>query len=576
VRRSPVAARIVTDDHPQAEEMQMDHSSRHAHRPGPPFPEDASTATRHLCAGAYLDESFRNESLRQVYYQPRRLVAPSYGFDLVPVLAHCLRARNGALLRDGAIVVTLLAAACASWVAVLSVLFTMGGLQAALATYRLSRDLIRDLRAGTPIRLGTLIPRILLLVLGWLLVFALGTVASGALVSRGAQSFGQGGTSGLGSAATGLASGSIVLGLLVFAFPVAFSLWRQSRLLQLTPGSPLSQPVRTARLDEVAGQQRGNTVVYSGFRPYVGSGVLVETWGFAQRLVRPQPSLERDGLAALDAVASERQREFAAPPFEAQELVDHVREHMMSLLPHRDAGEQIAGLTVQDQICLAGTEVTYLAPYTTPEVMAAVIRHPSSPARHYLACQVFAWGGQLITTVYVHLAVQGRSLYLELTTTALPPCVEAYRVVDTVEGTGGMAWLRALLSGLADTPRSIWRAPANLLGTLINMLVASGTPAGMVRGYDYGARIGVRELGSDEDMRNLVQYQDVEKYQKLIERRVIASVLDFLDDRDIDTTEYRARAASVLNNSGVINTGNDVTYQGSVAGGNVTDQAGRS
>ena len=98
----------------------------------PPFPEDPTTATRHLCAGAYLDETFRNDSLREVYYQPRRLVAPSYGFDLVPVLGHCLRARNGALIRDGAIVGTFLAAACISWAAVLFVVSTMASLQAAI------------------------------------------------------------------------------------------------------------------------------------------------------------------------------------------------------------------------------------------------------------------------------------------------------------------------------------------------------------------------------------------------------------------------------------------------------------
>ncbi|RSM74180.1 hypothetical protein DMB66_01835 [Actinoplanes sp. ATCC 53533] len=545
-------------------------------RPPPePFPEDPTKATRHLCAGAYLDETFRNESLRQVYYQPRRLVAPSYGFDLVPVLAHCLRARNGAVVRDLAIVGTFLVAACISWLAVLLVLSSMVSLQAAIATYRLARDTIRRLRTGAPVRLGTLVPRMFLLVLGWTVATVFGSFVSGTILRQGSRTLLEGGTDGVESAVSGLAAGALVLALLIFLYPTAFSLWRQSALTRLTPGSRVTLPLRDTRLDEVARQQRGNTVVYSGYRPYVGSGLLVETWGFAQRLVQPEQPFVREfealrgdrrGSAAPD---TERDREFATPPFTAQEVVDYVRNHLATLLPEREAEAQITGLTVEDRILLAGTEVSHLGPHTTPEVMAAVIRHPSTPARHYLTCQVFSWGGQLITTVYVHLAVQGRSLYLELTTTALPPCAEAYRVVDTEDGTGALAWLRALRAGVADTPQAIWRAPAGLAGALITMVAAGGAPAGgdnLTPGYDYGARIGVRELGSDLEMRNLTQLQDVGKYQKLIERRVIASVLDFLDDRGVDTIEYRARAASVLNANGVNNFGDNVSYQGPVAG----------
>jgi hypothetical protein len=215
------------------------------------------------------------------------------------------------------------------------------------------------------------------------------------------------------------------------------------------------------------------------------------------------------------------------------------------LLPERAPEEQIAGLTVESRVHLAGTEVSHLSTYTDPALMAAVVRHPTTPARHYLACQVFSWGGELITTVYVHIAVQGRSLYLELSTTALPPCLSEYRIVDSVEGTGALAWLRAVRTGVVDTPATIWRAPLSLTRALINLIAGSGAGAGTAdraaKGYDHGARLSVREIGS-EPFRNLVQISDVDKYQRLIERRVIASVLDFLDERGIDTTEYRRRA----------------------------------
>jgi hypothetical protein len=291
------------------------------------------------------------------------------------------------------------------------------------------------------------------------------------------------------------------------------------------------------------------------------------------------PSRRLDDV--LGRGVTEQQREFDQLPFTAQELVDSVRERLSTLLPTRAAEEQIAGLTVEDRVCLAGTEVSQLLPWTRPEVMAAVVRHPTSPARHYLACQVFAWGGQLIPTVYVHVAVQGRSLYLELTTTVLPPCDERFRIIDTVEGHSAIAWWRALGTGLADAPRAIWRAPLNLASAVLNLIAGSSTRIGgdtrLTRGYDYGAKVGVRELGSESDMRFLTQWQDVAKYKKLIERRVIASVLDYLDDRRVDTTEFRARAASVLNISGgVFARGETVTFGGPVAGGNQTNGGAES
>jgi hypothetical protein len=46
----------------------------------------------------------------------KRFTAPSYGFDLVTVLEHCLRSRNLTTWRDGSIVLALAAATYLNWV----------------------------------------------------------------------------------------------------------------------------------------------------------------------------------------------------------------------------------------------------------------------------------------------------------------------------------------------------------------------------------------------------------------------------------------------------------------------------
>ncbi|MGH3824504.1 MAG: hypothetical protein ACRDRA_16970, partial [Pseudonocardiaceae bacterium] len=55
------------------------------------YQDSDSSATRHLCAGVYLDRSFRDLIIRKIHNDSRRRVAPSYGFDLVPVVRHAWR-----------------------------------------------------------------------------------------------------------------------------------------------------------------------------------------------------------------------------------------------------------------------------------------------------------------------------------------------------------------------------------------------------------------------------------------------------------------------------------------------------
>jgi hypothetical protein len=57
-------------------------------RPREQYQDADSQATRHLSAGAYVDSSFRDLAIRKVKNNSQRRVAPSYGFDLVPVVRH--------------------------------------------------------------------------------------------------------------------------------------------------------------------------------------------------------------------------------------------------------------------------------------------------------------------------------------------------------------------------------------------------------------------------------------------------------------------------------------------------------
>src|SRR5215203_198579 len=72
----------------------------HGSRPPRPDGEPLQNTTRYLCAAAYLDRKFRDRMITEFIDHERRAVVPSFGFDLEPVVLHCLRARRLILFRD--------------------------------------------------------------------------------------------------------------------------------------------------------------------------------------------------------------------------------------------------------------------------------------------------------------------------------------------------------------------------------------------------------------------------------------------------------------------------------------------
>lgn len=64
----------------------------------------ASKATRLLCAGTYLDPGFAEAVRTELVDNFDRIVAPSYGYDAVPVVAHALAARSLRNQRVGAVI----------------------------------------------------------------------------------------------------------------------------------------------------------------------------------------------------------------------------------------------------------------------------------------------------------------------------------------------------------------------------------------------------------------------------------------------------------------------------------------
>lgn len=428
-------------------------------------------------------------------------------------------------------------------------------LRVTAAAGRLVRDYLARVRSGTAVDTTKSPARGLLLLLGWAVAWIVFFVLATKVVSAGATTF-----TGARSVSGGAA---LLVAPIVLVLPTIFALWRQKRVEEFTKEGRPRPPRDNGRMRELAEQQQGNTVVYSNFEPFIGAGDVVTSWGFAQRLIRTQPDRTPD-----QAPPTERELEFETPPFGAVDIISYVYSHL-EMLTEGIPEHSIPAMTVNGRVFLSDREYGERGLVTSPDTVAEIIINPTNPARYYIACQVVAWGGDVVTTVYIHIAVQGRSLYLEVTSTSLAPCNELYRTVDQEGGTGPRAWRRASAEAILATPRTIAKAPGRLIGYLGDATGRRGAGAAGLAGSrrrDHGAGISVRQLGTRDKLRNFTQRQDIIKFQRLIERRVFAHVLDYLDLKGVDTTEHRAQRASVLNVHGGVNNWGTAQYEGPVAG----------
>lgn len=555
-----------------------------------------TNATRHLSAGAYLDPQFCLTALREVYYRTKRIAAPSHGFDTIAVLGHCLRARRAMVVRDVLLVGLLVLTSWLSLFAALAVLVILLTVHITVVSGRVIREAIRYIKDGGYFRdalkeeaaaaksdvpraqqsrdpaqgrpprrfvrmwLENVLAQIAGRVLGTVFAYLALLGVAVLLAVRVWHSPFLGARLGLPlSYAFGCSSG------LVFLVPVLVRAWSRLQLYALVPDRFPSPPLMTRRLSEIERQTEGNTVVYSGYRPFVGSGVVLRHWNFTQRLVRPRP--RPHGVAGIP---TEAQREFVTPPFTAREISNYVRAYIADLSLDPVPERRLSDLTVTDRVFVAGTEIKDLKPYTSADRLAEIIRHPTAPARHYLQCQVVSWRGELVTTVYVHFAVQGRALYVELNVLGLPPCDERYRIVDQVGGTSVRRVVRDAGRALLEAPVLVAAAPRSLARATTDLV--SITRAGQFanrrvrKGYDYGAATGLREIGASEITPDPMQTQDMVKYGRVVERRVLAAILDFLEDRGVDVTECRQRSLTILNAGAVATVGGTVTVYGHAIG----------
>ena len=545
-------------------------------------------ATRYLCAAAYLDDRFRRKLLRELIYHKHHAPAPSYGgFDVAPVLVHCLRARRLMLARDLSFVVLLIVALWASSIGVV--------IYAALAVPFATLSLIPSSRLKLPARLR-------LSHLGLAVIVYLGLSISVYLGGADAGGVGHGPL---------LWFALFLLAVLVMS--VAHRVYVR-RLLRkdLAPGAARPGPTVPESLtgdwiDSVAGAQYGNVTLYSGENPFIGAGdprsALANVWSFTIELDRPRD--EDEAVLPVDSweLHEHIRRSMEAMATEYSEAPDGGRKDGSAPLP---PNERIAALNLAYQVVgrgecaqyeryvdpAGGTERIVGHPLIDPELgvpysrasaaaCEAIIRHPQAALRCYQRVTVGsrqqvvregdhvflpAENPEIVVSAFIYVAVEGRMLYTDFIATVLPPIPKRFRVVDELPSYTPAQFLKhAFRHQWPGLVGDAILAPFRLADSLVTMAYADAfadfpEPSSRTR-YDYGARVSARELGAQRAPATYTEALDAHKYISMITQRMNGAVLDYLTSRNVDVSSYRLQMNLVANmnvagnNYGMVNVG---------------------
>jgi len=298
----------------------------------------------------------------------------------------------------------------------------------------------------------------------------------------------------------------------------------------------------------------GNVTLYSKFPPFVGYGVVLASWSFAVDVTKPHR---------------------AARPraFTVREVYDCVTAGLHEL--------DLPGMEVTDRVFVDGRDIKadrrFLpdpggAPVTSigTGLLRELMARPEERARPYLAIGMTSWQGDLVVTMFIRFLLSRTDLFVEAAHTVMPPLRASFKAIDDGDPEMQPGEFFALVGGslVSTIPRLLGSVPG-----IIHELGANGRRERKRRQVEeagnYGALLSVREEAADSKWHRYFQVLDDARYIKVIQQRIFRSLLEFLEEHDIDTSSLVARSETLVNNGVMVTaSGSGTVNMGAAAAGN--------
>ena len=305
------------------------------------------------------------------------------------------------------------------------------------------------------------------------------------------------------------------------------------------------------KLQETVATRKRNVVAYSGYEPFAGAGTYRSGWSFVLNTNK--------GAYSTSSSATIHER-VTPQTFTVSQLYDAVKKDVLEL-GIRNVVEIEGKLYVNGQYLpekqpffnrMAIRPVTSVS----PELIERYKEHPTEDIRYYQCLRFNFWRGEVIFTAFLRFVWRGKDLFTEIDYLLLPPIKPDYYWADKKEITPLISKIGEIYKRSLDNPIQMWLgAPRRLFRSYLYdtqqrklTRFALNVPA-----FDYGASTSARQVASDDDFHLFFQELDEKMYLKIIEKQILDTIINFLNAHQIDTTELRQRALTILNSNTVFN-----------------------
>jgi hypothetical protein len=332
----------------------------------------------------------------------------------------------------------------------------------------------------------------------------------------------------------------------------------------LSPGKfdvmkPLAKTALTNEDTSGLPPKEQNVVVYSSFVPFEFAGVSLGGWSV---------SIDASKPASNDVSAR-------------SEITSFTEDELWNVI---NDGFRETKIAVRSIIAIHGTDATLLPTgkktfgVTQPRVcldeqeLNSLLSAMSKSMRRYLWISVNDWGGELAVSSFWRCALRDRILQVELSRFVLLPIASTNREIDNARGDWRYKFGQFLVGAML-APLALIEGPLMLLAD-VQLAMSNSFGRDKQRKaeaiqrsprYNYGAPKSMRVELMGTEFLHYFQKMDQQYYQKTVDKILLDTLINFLDDHGVDTTDLRDHQTAIFN-TGVIVRGGDVTAQNLAVG----------
>lgn len=294
-----------------------------------------------------------------------------------------------------------------------------------------------------------------------------------------------------------------------------------------------------------------NLFVYKGFTPFASAGLDLGGWSFTVDVSKPADNY----TGSLE--------------FEVRDLYRFVNKKILD--------SQLTGLVIRDYLFVNGREIR-----DDREVLPDIFGRPvqrlerisarkyatgsDEHIRHYQWIRVHDWGQELVMSYFLRCSLRGTNMFVEVRRFVLTPLADKCRAIDSIFAKKKTTQVVVMVASSLFAGPFYALFSSLALSERLNQAIHNLFNMGERRRrreieenlqYDYGGGRGVRSAFSSGGYVSYFQSTDGDFYTKMLEQKILKSIIAFLEEHHIDTSDLQERQTTILN-SGVLVQGGDV------------------